>query len=76
MMLKGCGEWILIETEHTSRSGIVIKSDNKGKCLSASADYKYLIGKIVYFDNTGTKYQTIGNLTVVPFSRIYGYEVL
>jgi len=75
MMLKGCGEWILIETEQASRSGIVMKSDNKGKCLSTSDDYKYLIGKTVYFDNTGTKYQTIGNLTVVPFNRIYGYEV-
>ena len=35
MMLKGCGEWILIETEQASRSGIIMKADNKGKCLSA-----------------------------------------
>tara|TARA_R110000850_G_scaffold275895_1_gene416183 strand:- start:295 stop:522 length:228 start_codon:yes stop_codon:yes gene_type:complete len=75
MILKGCGEWILIEIQQQTSGGIIIKSDNKGKCLSASDEYRYLIGKIVYFDNTGTKYQTIGNLTVVPFSRIYGYEV-
>jgi hypothetical protein len=53
-----------------------MKADNKGKCVSASFDYKELIGKTVYFDNTGTAYQTIGNITVVPFSRIYGYEVM
>jgi hypothetical protein len=76
MILKSCGEWIFIETEQASRNGIIMKADNKGKCVSASFDYKELIGKTVYFDNTGTAYQTIGNITVVPFSRIYGYEVM
>jgi len=75
MILRGCGEWILIETQQQSSSGIIMKSDNKGTCLSASDDYNYLIGATVYFDNTGNQYQTIGNLKVVPFSRIYAYEV-
>ena len=75
-MLKGCGEWILIETEQQSRSGIIMKADNKGTCLSASEEYTYLIGATVYFDNTGNQYQTIGNLKVVPFKRIYAYEVV
>jgi len=76
MILRGCGDWILVETEQTSRSsGIISKADNKGKCLSTSKEYEYLVGNTVYFDNTGTKYQMIGNLTVVPFSRIYAYEV-
>lgn len=75
MILRGCGEWILVKSEETSRSsGIVSKADNKGQCLSASPDYEYLVGKTVYFDNTGTKYQMIGALTVVPFAKIYAYE--
>lgn len=76
MILRGCGDWVLVETEQTSRSsGIVSKSDNKGQCLSTSKEYEYLVGNTVYFDNTGTKYQMIGSLTVVPFSKIYAYEV-
>ena len=43
MILRGCGEWILIETQQQSSSGIIMKSDNKGTCLSASDDYNYLI---------------------------------
>jgi len=76
LILRGCGDWILVETEQTSRSsGIISKADNKGKCLSTSKEYEYLVGNTVYFDNTGTKYQMIGTLTVVPFSKIYAYEV-
>jgi len=75
MILRGCGDWILVQSEQTSRSsGIVSKADNKGQCLSTSSDYEYLVGKTVYFDNTGTKYQMIGSLTVVPFAKIYAYE--
>ena len=76
MILRGCGDWILVKTEQTSRSsGIISKADNKCKCLSTSKEYEYLVGNTVYFDNTGTRYQMIGNLTVVPFSKIYAYEV-
>ena len=54
MILRGCGDWILVETEQTSRSsGIISKADNKGKCLSTSKEYEYLVGNTVYFDNTG-----------------------
>ena len=75
MILRGCGEWILIKNEQASRSsGIVSKADNKGLCMSASEGYEYLIGNTVYFDNTGTQYQMIGTLTVVPFAKIYAYE--
>ena len=76
MILRGCGDWILVKNEQSNRSsGIVSKADNKGLCMSASEDYEYLVGNIVYFDNTGTQYQMIGTLTVVPFSKIYAFEV-
>tara|TARA_R110002153_G_scaffold207738_1_gene360487 strand:- start:7 stop:234 length:228 start_codon:yes stop_codon:yes gene_type:complete len=71
-----CGDWVLIQTEQTSSFGIISKSDNKGVCVSASEEHSYLIDAIVYFDNTGTQYQKVGDLTVVPFARIYCFEVV
>ena len=57
-------------------NAIISKSDNKGVCVSASEEHSNLIIAIVYFDNTGTQYQKVGDLTVVPFVRIYCYEVV